>query len=139
MVEPISCGHALVKLLERYDVDTVFGIPGTHTLELYRGLARSRIRHVQPRHEQGAGFMADGYARISGRPGVCFLIAGPGLLNAATAVAQAYSDSIPVLVISSVGTTTESGIPEGHIHELPDQASIMGSITGFSATAMCVT
>ena len=52
--------------------------------------------------------MADGYARISGRPGVCFLIAGPGLLNAATAVAQAYSDSIPVLVISSVGTTTES-------------------------------
>src|SRR5260370_26859104 len=130
MVEPISCGQALVKLLEHYDVDTVFGIPGTHTLELYRGLARSRIRHVQPRQEQGAGFMADGYARVSGRPGVCFLIAGPGLLNAAAAVAQAYSDSIPMLVISSVGAATLSGIPEGHIHELPDQAITMGSIAG---------
>src|SRR6266404_5605537 len=136
MVEPMSCGQALVRLLEHYDVDTIFGIPGTHTLELYRGLARSRIRHVQPRHEQGAGFMADGYARVSGRPGICFLIAGPGLLNAATAIAQAYSDSIPMLVISSVGAGSATGIPEGHIHELPDQAATMGSITGFAATAM---
>ena len=115
-------------------VDTVFGIPGTHTLELYRGLARSRIRHVQPRHEQGAGFMADGYARASGRPGVCFLIAGPGLLNAATPIAQAFSDSIPMLVVSSVGSLPPSGIPEGHIHELPNQAETMGGFTGFSAT-----
>lgn len=135
MVEPMSCGQALVKLLEHYDVDTVFGIPGTHTLELYRGLARSRIRHVQPRHEQGAGFMADGYARASGHPGVCFLIAGPGLLNAATAIAQAYSDSIPMLIISSVAAATATGVPEGQIHELPDQPLTMGSITGFSATA----
>jgi 5-guanidino-2-oxopentanoate decarboxylase len=135
MVEPLSCGQALAGLLERYGVDTVFGIPGTHTLELYRGLARSRLRHIQPRHEQGAAFMADGYARVSGRPGVCFLIAGPGLLNAATAIAQAYSDSIPMLVISSVGTAPASGVPEGHLHELPDQARTMGSITGFSAVA----
>ena len=135
MVETMSCGQALVKLLEHYDVDTVFGIPGTHTLELYRGLAGSRIRHIQPRHEQGAGFMADGYARASGRPGVCFLIAGPGLLNAATAIAQAYSDSIPMLIISSIAAATASGIPEAQIHELPDQPLTMGSITGFSATA----
>ena len=134
MVETLSCGQALVRLLEQYDVDTVFGIPGTHTLELYRGLARSRIRHVQPRHEQGAGFMADGYARASGRPGVCFLIAGPGLLNAATPIAQAFSDSIPMLVVSSVGSLPPSGIAEGHIHELPNQAQTMGGFTGFSAT-----
>ncbi len=135
MVEPLSCGHALVRLLEQYGVDTVFGIPGTHTLELYRGLAHSRIRHVQPRHEQGAGFMADGYARVSGRPGVCFLIAGPGLLNAATAIAQAYSDSVPMLVISSATAPSPTGIPEGHIHELPDQAATMSSITKWSDMA----
>ena len=66
----VTCGQALVKLLANYGVDTVFGIPGVHTLELYRGLPGSPIRHVLARHEQGAGFMADGYARISGRPGV---------------------------------------------------------------------
>src|SRR5215475_730805 len=133
MGEAVSCGQALVRLLERHGVDTVFGIPGTHTLELYRGLAQSSIRHVQPRHEQGAGFMADGYARASGRPGVCFLIAGPGLLNAATPIAQAYSDSIPMLVVSSVADPTASGVAEGHIHELPNQTETMGGLTALSA------
>ena len=72
-----TIGEALISLLEAHGVDTVFGIPGVHTVELYRGLARSDIRHVTPRHEQGAGFMADGYARASGRPGVAFVITGP--------------------------------------------------------------
>jgi len=79
-------GQAAIALLERYGVDTVFGIPGVHTLELYRGLADSKIRHVAVRHEQGAGFMADGYARASGKPGVCVLITGPGMTNAATPI-----------------------------------------------------
>jgi acetolactate synthase-1/2/3 large subunit len=61
----MTLGEALISLLEAYRVDTVFGIPGVHTIELYRGLARSKIRHVTPRHEQGAAFMADGYARVS--------------------------------------------------------------------------
>ena len=73
-----TVGEALVHLLESYDVDTVFGIPGVHTIELYRGLAGSNIRHITPRHEQGAGFMADGYARATGKPGVAFVITGPG-------------------------------------------------------------
>jgi acetolactate synthase-1/2/3 large subunit len=68
-----TCGEAAIRLLEQYDVDTVFGIPGVHTLEYYRGLADSPIRHVTPRHEQGAGFMACGYARVTGRPGVCMV------------------------------------------------------------------
>ena len=63
VTEMRSCGEALVALLEAYGVDTVFGIPGNHTVQLYRGLDSSGIRHVSPRHEQGAGFMADGYAR----------------------------------------------------------------------------
>lgn len=67
--QSMTCGQWLLTLLhERYGVDTVFGIPGVHTVALYRGLEESGVRHVTPRHEQGAGFMADGYARVSGRP-----------------------------------------------------------------------
>ena len=99
-------GHAVVAQLKAYGVDTVFGIPGVHTLELYRGLAALGIRHIGVRHEQGAGFMADGYARASGKPGVCCLITGPGLMNAATAIGQAYSDSVPMLVLASVNATS---------------------------------
>src|SRR5471030_3289072 len=95
----LSVGEALVGLLEQYGVDTIFGIPGVHNVEMYRALPRSKIRHILTRHEQGAGFMADGYARVSGKPGVCFVITGPGVTNAATAIGQAYADSIPMLVI----------------------------------------
>ncbi len=77
----LTCGELLVQLLENLGVDTVFGIPGVHTVELYRGLPATRIRHITPRHEQGAGFVADGYARVSGKPGVCFIITGPGMTN----------------------------------------------------------
>ncbi len=98
-----------MRLLEQYDVDTVFGIPGVHTLEIYRGLAASDINHVSPRHEQGAAFMADGYARVAGKPGVCVLITGAGLTNAATPVAGAYHDSIPMLVVSSATASRDNG------------------------------
>jgi thiamine pyrophosphate-dependent acetolactate synthase large subunit-like protein len=131
-----TCGEALVKLLERRGVDTVFGIPGVHTLDLYRGLSRSSIRHVLVRHEQGAGFMADGYARISGRPGVCFVITGPGVTNIATAMGQAYSDSIPMLVISTVRSTADLNNNFGRLHEIVDQRSVTEQLCAFSATAM---
>ena len=87
-----TCGEVLVELLGLYGIDTVFGIPGVHTVELYRGLPNSKLRHITPRHEQGAGFMADGYARASGRPAACFIITGPGLTNIATALGQAYAE-----------------------------------------------
>ena len=77
----LSTGEALVGLLEAYGVDTIFGIPGVHNVEMYRALPRSRIKHMLVRHEQGAGFMADGYARATGKPGVCFTITGPGPLQ----------------------------------------------------------
>ncbi|NWC37556.1 decarboxylase, partial [Pseudomonas gingeri] len=109
------------------------GIPGVHTLELYRGLPGSGIRHVLTRHEQGAGFMADGYARVSGKPGVCFVITGPGVTNAATAIGQAYADSIPMLVISSVNSTASLGKGWGILHETQDQRAITAPITAFSA------
>ena len=129
-----SCGEALVQLLEAYGVDCVFGIPGTHTLELYRGLAKSRIRHILPRHEQGAAFMADGYARSTGKPGLCFLITGPGVTNAATAMAQAYSDSQPMLVISSTSSVPNMGKAWGEVHELNSQTDVTRPFTAFSET-----
>ena len=131
-----TCGEVLVHLLERYGVDHVFGIPGVHTVELYRGLARSSIRHVTPRHEQGAGFMADGYARTSGKPGVCFIITGPGMTNITTAMGQAYADSIPMLVISSVQSRSQLGGGRGKLHELPNQSALVAGVAAFSHTLM---
>lgn len=127
-----TLGEALISLLEHHGVDTVFGIPGVHTIELYRGLARSGIRHVTPRHEQGAGFMADGYARASGRPGVAFVITGPGLTNTITAMGQARADSVPMLVISGVNATGSLGKGLGYLHELPDQRGMLEKVALFS-------
>ncbi|PRN06417.1 hypothetical protein A0O30_04980 [Pseudomonas sp. LLC-1] len=131
-----TCGEVLVKLLEGYGVDHVFGIPGVHTVELYRGLAGSSIRHITPRHEQGAGFMADGYARTRGKPGVCFIITGPGMTNITTAMGQAYADSIPMLVISSVQSRDQLGGGRGKLHELPNQAALVSGVAAFSHTLM---
>lgn len=127
-------GQYIVESLKEYGVECVFGIPGVHTIELYRGLAGSGIRHITPRHEQGAGFMADGYARVSGKPGVCFIITGPGLTNIATAMGQAYGDSIPMLVLSTVNSAGALGSGEGHLHELPDQSQLMRQVSAFSHT-----
>lgn len=132
----LTAGQALVRLLANYGVETVFGIPGVHTLELYRGLPGSGIRHVLTRHEQGAGFMADGYARVSGKPGVCFVITGPGVTNVATPIGQAYADSVPMLVISSVNHTASLGKGWGCLHETQDQRAMTAPITAFSAVAL---
>ncbi len=130
----ISTGVYLTHLLRAYGVDTVFGIPGVHTVELYRGLAGSGIRHVTPRHEQGAGFMADGYARASRKPGVCFIISGPGMTNIATAMGQAFGDSVPMLVISTVNAHGRMGSGEGWLHELPNQQALVAGVSAFSRT-----
>lgn len=121
-------GNYLIETLEARGVRHVFGIPGVHNLELYRGLAASSIRHITGRHEQGLGFMADGYARVSGSPGVCFTITGPGLTNIATAMAQAYGDSIPLIVISSENRRGEIGTGCGFLHELPDQLGLAAKV-----------
>ena len=131
-----TCGEMLMEILESYGVETVFGIPGVHTLELYRGLQRADIRHVTPRHEQGAGFMADGYARITGKPGVCLIITGPGMTNITTAMGQAYGDSIPMLVISSTNAVGEAGLQEGHLHELRQQRELVAGVAAFSQTVL---
>lgn len=133
---PRTCGEAILDLLEDYGVDTVFGIPGYHNLEIYRGLPASRIRHVLTRNEQGAGFMADGYARSSGRPGVCTVISGPGVTNVSTAVGQAYADSVPLLIISSSNASPSLGKGWGCLHETANQQGLTEPITAFSKTAL---
>src|SRR5215813_3357104 len=110
-----TVGMYLAELLEAYRVEVIFGIPGVHTVELYRGMPNTKLRHVTPRHEQGAGFMADGYARVTGKPGVCFIITGPGMTNIATAMGEAYADSVPMLVISSVNMRAHLGMGQGRL------------------------
>ncbi|MFC0327100.1 5-guanidino-2-oxopentanoate decarboxylase [Halomonas organivorans] len=140
----MTCAELLIRLLrDTYGVDTVFGIPGVHTVELYRGLSGEKndgesggIRHVTPRHEQGAGFMADGYARATGKPGVCFIITGPGMTNIATAMGQALADSVPMLVISSVNRRDTLGRGQGRLHELPSQQQLIAGVARFSHTLL---
>jgi acetolactate synthase-1/2/3 large subunit len=124
-----SVGEALIAGLAARGVDTIFGIPGVHTLELYRGLTTSGVRHVTPRHEQGAGFMADGWSRVSGRPGVCLVISGPGVTNVLTPIAQARQDARPLLVLSASVSRDERGRGRGVIHDLPDQAALTAAVT----------
>jgi 5-guanidino-2-oxopentanoate decarboxylase len=124
-----TIGEALVDLLEDYGVDTIFGIPGVHNIEMYRALPRSKIRHILTRHEQGAGFMADGYARATAKPGVCFTISGPGLTNILTPIGQAWSDSSNMLVISSALDVVDAAQGRGRLHEMRSQLQAAQSVT----------
>ena len=124
-----SIGEALVQGLKARGVEVIFGIPGVHTIELYRGLPNSGLRHVTPRHEGAAAFMADGYARISSKPGVAFVITGPGVTNALTPMAQSRADSVPVLVISGVNEAATQGRGLGLLHELPDQLALASTVS----------
>ena len=131
-----TLGEILPQFLEQMGIKTVFGIPGVHTVELYRGLPATGLRHITPRHEQGAGFMADAYWRASGRIAACFIISGPGMSNIATAMGQAYADSVPMLVISSVLNRDALGRGEGRLHEMKDQSSFAAGVAAWSMTVM---
>lgn len=135
MSPPSTVGRYVVELLAANGIDVVFGIPGVHTLELYRGLALTGMRHVLVRHEQNAGFAADGFARVSGRPAAAFVISGPGVTNALTAVAQAYSDSVPLIVIASAPVRASLGKGWGVLHELPDQLALGAGVAGLARHA----
>ncbi|MGE0242233.1 MAG: thiamine pyrophosphate-binding protein, partial [Parvibaculaceae bacterium] len=131
-----TVGENLPFLLRQLGVDVVFGLPGVHTLEFFRAMNDAGLRHVGVRHEQGAGFMADGYARSSGRPGVCMVISGPGVTNIATPLGQAYSDSIPVLALSSVNATGDLGMGRGMLHDMTDQRQATLPLTTLTATVL---
>src|SRR5512135_1069452 len=90
----------ITRLLERQGIDTIAGIPGGANLPLYDALSTSGIRHILARHEQGAGFIAQGMARVTGRPAVCLGTSGPGATNLLTAIADAKLDSVPLVAIT---------------------------------------
>src|SRR5438552_236784 len=130
----ISGGQAVVKALEAHNVEVVFGMPGVHNLALYDALCDApEIRHVVVRHEQGAGFAADGYARATGRPGVAITTAGPGAFNALTAIAEAWSDSSPVVLIASHIESAYVEQERGFGHELRGQLEAFQTATRFRA------
>ncbi|WP_101065375.1 5-guanidino-2-oxopentanoate decarboxylase [Roseovarius salinarum] len=126
-------GAQISHLLRARGVDTIFGIPGVHNQEMYRGIEEAGITHVLARHEQGAGFMADGYARASGKPGIAYVITGPGLCNTMTPLGQAYSDSVPVLAISSC--LDETAATRGQLHQMRDQVGAGATVCEWSLEA----
>ena len=99
-MEIMTGAKALLKSLELHKVNVIFGIPGGATIPIYDEMLNSDIRHILVRHEQAAAHAADGYARASGKPGVCFATSGPGATNLVTGIANAYMDSIPVLAFT---------------------------------------
>src|SRR5262249_58198422 len=108
----------------------VFGIPGVHNLAIYDALiGQSEIAHVLARHESGAAFMADGYARASGRPGVAVVTTGPGATNTITPLVEAYAGSMPVMVVMSDIQSSMVGRDAGSLHEVVNQIECFRSVT----------
>ncbi len=126
-------GAQISHMLKDRGVDVIFGIPGVHNQEMYRGIEEAGIAHILARHEQGAGFMADGYARASGKPGVAYVITGPGLCNIMTPMGQAYSDSVPMLVLSSCLDDTHA--QRGQLHQMKDQRAAAETVADWSCQA----
>ncbi len=121
--------HILVETLAELGAQAVFGIPGIHNLAVYQALLDSPLRHVTSRNEAGAGFMADGFGRATGRPGVALVITGPGLTNIITALGEAYRDAVPLLVISSQVPRTHLNRNTGYLHDLKNSTTMLSSVT----------
>ena len=125
---PSNGGLAVVATLAAHGVDTVFGIPGTHNLEFYRHLHACGIRAITPRHEQGAGYAADAYFVVSGKPGVVITTSGPGLTNVITAAATAYAESRPMLILSPGVPTGLERADVGMLHETKDSSGALSHL-----------
>ncbi|HKS88598.1 MAG TPA: thiamine pyrophosphate-binding protein, partial [Stellaceae bacterium] len=124
-------GGALVEMLCRHGIDTLFALPGVQNDALFVALydAGDKLRVIHPRHEQAAAYMAFGYARAAGRPGAYAVVPGPGLLNTTAALATAYATNAPVLCISGQIPSTLIGRGFGLLHEVPDQLTILRGLT----------
>src|SRR5438132_4858711 len=128
-------GQCIVESLVRHGVEVVFGIPGAHTMAIYDALYRHpKIKHILVRHEESAALMADGYSRATGKVGVCCVTSGPGVTNAATGLAVAQGDSIPVLLISSQVHSEAAKTKRGLFHAM-DQLALTRPITKWNARA----
>src|SRR6201989_2983809 len=120
----------VVALLERAGVEVCFGLPGVHNLALWEALRESPIRLVGVRHEQTAGYAADGYARATGRLGVALTTTGPGAANTLGAVGEAWASRSPVLVIATdiPAALRRPGAHRGALHETDGQAAMFAPV-----------
>src|SRR2546430_17310986 len=120
-------GRALVEMLRRHEVDTIFALPGVQNDALFVALydAGEALRVIHTRHEQGAAYMAFGYARASGKVGAYAVVPGPGLLNTTAALSTAYATNAPVLCISGQIPSNLICRGFGLLHEAPDQLAIL--------------
>ncbi|MBO1902684.1 thiamine pyrophosphate-binding protein [Leucobacter weissii] len=123
-----TTGWVIIETLHHYGIDTVFGIPGTHNLEFYRPLDALGIRAVTSRHEQGAGYAADGWSLQTGKPGVVITTSGPGLLNALSAAGTAYCESRPMILLSPGPARGAEFADVGTLHETKDQLGAASAI-----------
>ncbi|MGO1908344.1 MAG: thiamine pyrophosphate-dependent enzyme [Brevibacterium linens] len=121
-------GAHLARALQAEGITRVFGIPGTHNLEIFAQLSAAGIAIVSPRHEQGAGYMADGAARVTGEVQVVVTTTGPAALNALTALLQSFTDSVPVLLITPGMPLTHPGRGNGLLHEVRDQSAALSAV-----------
>ena len=133
-------GEALVEQLTREGVSDVFGVPGVQLDWATDALrkAKDRINFYVPRHEQATSYMADGYARVTGRPGVCMVVPGPGLLNATAGLATAFACNSPVVCIA--GHINSAAVDQGRglLHEIKNQSGVLASVTKWNARARSV-
>ena len=120
-------GEAIVSGLVAHGVDTVFGLPGAQVYGLFDAFHQAQLKVVGARHEQACGYMAFGYARASGRPGVFSVVPGPGVLNAGAALLTAFGCNEPVLCLTGQVPTDYLGRDRGHLHEMPDQLATLRS------------
>src|ERR1700749_1279414 len=118
-------GQAIVGGLLAQGVDTVFGLPGAQVYGLFDGFHQAQLRVVGARHEQACGYMAYGYARSSGKPGVFSVVPGPGVLNASAAMLTAFGGNEPVLCLTGQVPTQFLDKGRGHLHEMPDELATL--------------
>jgi acetolactate synthase I/II/III large subunit len=123
---PVSSGgEAIVSGLVAHGVDTVFGLPGAQIYGLFDAFHQAQLKVIGARHEQACGYMAFGYARSTGRPGVFSVVPGPGVLNASAALLTAFGANEPVLCLTGQVPTDFLGKGRGHLHEMPDQLATL--------------
>src|SRR5258708_2167192 len=122
-----SGGEAIVSGLVAHGVDTVFGLPGAQIYGLFDAFQQAQLKVIGARHEQACGYMAYGYARSTGRPGVFSVVPGPGVLNAGAALLTAFGSNEPVLCLTGQVPTQYLGKGRGHLHEMPDQLATLRS------------
>ncbi len=134
MGESITGGEAILRALISNGVDSTFGIPGVQTYPFFDAIARypDRIRHYTPRHEQSAAYMANGYAKSTGKPGIYSVVPGPGILNAGAAISTARATNTPTLLVTGQVPVSYLGIGRGHLHELQDQLATLRGLTKWS-------